>query len=277
MKIIKVRFYGGIGNQLFQYATARALLKKNDVLLLDCTGYGQDYLDRGFALDNFKIKGLKITNKYILKLFKKNTKLNRIVAAAGLFKNVTEQSFYFHTNLNAEINYLTSIEGYWQTEEYFKSIKNTLVNEVIPLTIPAFPSFMQHPQTVAVHVRRTDYLTNPLYGFLGEAYYQHAIAYFRSIVHNPFFVFFSDDMAWCRKNFKDIECVFFDEKDWEQDYLQLYLISKCKHQIIANSSFSWWGAWINTNENKKVIRPANPFNNKQLLYENYYPQEWIAI
>ena len=91
------------------------------------------------------------------------------------------------------------------------------------------------------------------------------------------FIVFSDDLVWCKNKFNYNKFIFFEDENWSNDYLQLYLISKCNHQIIANSSFSWWGAWLNTYQNKIVIRPQQPFIDESLMNKFYYPKEWISI
>ena len=175
--MIAVKFKGGLGNQLFQYSTARALIKNADRLLLDISEYKQDYLGRTFKLHNYKIKGIQISNQNILRLFRKGSKLNRIVSKLRLFKNIKEEGFRFHDSLSEDLNYLTSVEGYWQSEEYFKNIREDLLKEIQPKEIPKFPAFIGQENSIAVHIRRTDYLQDARYGFLGEQYYNDSIAY----------------------------------------------------------------------------------------------------
>jgi hypothetical protein len=95
---------------------------------------------------------------------------------------------------------------------------------------------------------------------------------------NPLFVFFSDDIPWCRQTFPRDRTVFCENPPWDKDFLQLYLMSKCGHQIIANSSFSWWGAWLNRNPGKIILRPQTPFVDTSLFHKPYYyPEEWIPV
>ena len=108
-------------------------------------------------------------------------------------------------------------------------------------------------------------------------YYLNAIKLIKEYVTDPLFVLFSDDLEWTKQHFNTKEYVYCEQKEWETDYLQLHLISKCTHQIIANSSFSWWGAWLNENQSKIVVRPIKPFNDESLYYENHYPKDWLAI
>ncbi len=278
MSFILVRFNGGLGNQLFQYAMARAVMKNGDALLFDIASFSDDYLGRIFGLQQYAIKGTILKHPKVLNLFRQGTKLNRVANRLGLFKSVKEAGFYVHNSDQITTKYFTYIEGYWQSEKYFSSLRNALLMELKPQKMPiALPTWIHQPNTVAVHVRRTDYLNDERYGFLGEAYYQAALGYIRSRVANPLFVFFSDDLVWCKKMFKEADVLLCEEVEWQADYLQLYLISKCAHQIIANSSFSWWGAWLNTNSQKIVIKPNMPFKDMRLLYQSHYPETWISI
>lgn len=275
MRFINVKFSDGLGNQLFQYAAARGLLSKGDRLILNMDSYKSSYLDRRFTLRNYNIKGKEINNKYAKKIFVPSTKLNALIDFFGLYALLKEQGFLLHRALKNKMRLFNTIEGYWQSEFYFKHIREELLSEFTPARIPEVPHYFLVNETVAVHVRRTDYLKDDRYGFLGESYYRDAIAFIRRKISTPLFIFFSDDLEWCRNQFKDLPAIFFSDKNWEEDYLQLHLMSLCRHQIIANSSYSWWGAWLNTNQDKIVIRPEKPFKDNSLYYEAYYPDEWI--
>lgn len=275
---LEIKFSGGLGNQMFQYATARSLGIRNEIpyLLLNTDRYINEPLDRTFSLAKLNIIGKVIRGNFIKKIFRKRTVLNKIFTALSIYKNIEEKNFHLH-QLENKTGVLTSLNGYWQSAYYFENIRPLLLKEFIPLQLPQYPSWVNAKNTVAIHVRRTDYLLEERYGFIGEQYYERAISLMQTKIKDPLFVFFSDDIKWCRLNFKNDRTVFFEEQEWLADYLQLHLLSKCAHQIIANSSFSWWGAWLNTNPEKMVIRPATPFKEKGLFYEAHYPQEWISV
>jgi hypothetical protein len=277
VKFIEVVLNGGLGNQLFQYATARALMKKSDFLFFNVNSYRDDYLEREFKLLNYNVKGSVTKNIFLQKAFIPNTKINMCLSQLSLYSLIKENGFFIHNELIQKTKIFTRILGFWQSELYFNTFRNVLLSEMKPRVIPTLPQVFKFPNTVAVHVRRSDYLTDLRYGFIGEDYYWNAIHHMKLKVVNPIFVFFSDDMEWCRSTFKQNSMFFSDEFDLNEDYIQLYLMSKCKHQIIANSSFSWWSAWLNEYPNKLVIRPIKPFNDSSLLYENYYPLNWIAL
>ncbi len=275
---LEIKFKGGIGNQLFQYAAARNLCIENKIhyLLLNIEAYKSESLGRVFCLSNMQVKGTIIKSDRVKKIFRRHTRVNKIFTAFSLHKDINEDKFSLR-QLKNETGFLTSVDGYWQSAWYFNGIREILLKEFTPRHLPALPVWIAENNTVAVHVRRTDYLNENRYGFLGNRYYEVAMAMLKEKLTNPFFIFFSDDIEWCKTFFKDGRVIFCEDDQWNKDYLQLYLISKCAHQIIANSSFSWWGAWLNTNHEKIVIRPATPFKEKKLLYESHYPEEWIMV
>lgn len=275
---LEIKFRGGLGNQLFQYAAARKICadKKIPFLLFNVSEYNDESLGRKFSLINYRVRGKILGSGLGKKIFGHGTKLNRFMNSLALHKHINESGFVLH-NLTGKMCLFTSLNGYWQSDLYFKTIRKQLTEELQPLTHPVFPAWLSHTDTVAIHIRRTDYLQESRYGFLGKNYYTDAINYVKQRVTNPVFVIFSDDMKWCREHFMEKEIIFSEDEEWERDYLQLFLMSKCKHQIIANSSFSWWGAWLNTNAEKIVIRPQTPFFDASLLYESHYPEEWIVI
>lgn len=278
MKFFEIKFAGGLGNQLFQYAAARSLMKKGDILLFNLNEYHNDYYSRTFSLLYYRVKGKIISSNTGNKIFTAQTKLNSFLNRLGLFSLIQEKGFFIQPQLDIRCcKTFTSLQGYWQSEKYFIKIRKTLLQELIPQKIPAFPAVMSKKDTVAVHVRRTDYLNDNRYGFLGEDYYHEAIKFMKQKLGRPTFIFFSDDIEWCKNTFENENISFCQDPNWQADYLQLFLISKCSHQIIANSSFSWWGAWLNLNIEKLVIRPQKPFMDQSLHYENYYPSNWIAL
>ena len=275
---LEIKFEGGLGNQLFQYAAGRSLAIKNDIdsILLNADSYLDQPLERKFSLTNYSARGTVIENTLVKKIFRPKTKLNALAKLLHCYTQVEDNGFKL-VNFENKKTLLISLKGYWQSECYFSNIRPTLLKELMPINIPPLPSWVDFDNTVAIHVRRTDYLAEPRYGFVGVDYYYTAINIFKKRMDNPLFIFFSDDLSWCKENFFGDNIIFFDEFLWKEDYLQLYLMSKCRHQVIANSSFSWWSAWLNQNETKMVIRPLNPFKEKSLLYESHYPSEWIAI
>lgn len=275
---LEIKFVGGLGNQLFQYATARRLCLKKKIpfLLLGTESYTNDSLGRKFVLSSLSIIGSKIKIDFFKKIFKPKTKLNKIFTLLRLHKYIYEQGFVLQTILEKK-SLLLSLSGYWQSEHYFDDIRNILLKEFVPLDLPDYPNWINKKNLVAIHIRRQDYINEKRYGVLTSTYYEKGILLMKSLLETPEFIFFSDDIEWCKENFTDNKFIYCEDSNWEYDYLQLHLISKCKHQIVANSSFSWWGAWLNENPNKIVIRPTTPFIDQNLLYQSHYPANWLKI
>ncbi|MEY3946950.1 MAG: hypothetical protein RJB03_1656 [Bacteroidota bacterium] len=274
--LICVKLKGGLGNQLFQYAAARALAYKTGRVIIDTTYYNKDYSVRNLGVNCFKIKASVLPKNLITKIFKNGSRLNLLLSSLGLFSSIKEEVFKVNTNLINRLGFLTHIEGYWQSSDYFEHLRPILLKELEPKHMPSLPAFIDS-RTIAVHVRRTDYLKDDRYGFIGTEYYTRAMQYLSQKIHSAKFVIFSDDINWCKSYFKGENILFFDEPEWKEDYLQLYLMAQCPYQIIANSSFSWWSAWLNQHPEKIIVRPLTPFNDPSLLYENYYPINWIPL
>jgi len=257
--MITANIQGGLGNQLFIVSTCLAYAIDNNLKLIlkkikksnSCFKARSVYWDTVF----YNIKTVtKLTHKFTiykeLEFTYKKIKSQKNIKLIGYF-----QSFkYFNHHFNYILNILEP------KEEYILYIKNK------------YKDIYYHPQSVAIHVRRGDYLKlKHIYNMLDLNYYSKAITHFDN--KKSLFIIFSDNIEWCKNNIK-FKNIFFIEN--EKDYIELYLMSICKHNIIANSTFSWWGAYLNKNENKKVIAPKKYFvnntNNKDL-----YPPEWILI
>ena len=294
--MIVVKLIGGLGNQLFQYAAGFALANyhKTD-LFLDTTHLNNDpkgaYTKRKFELDKFAISG-KIADSAVLEQFnfsenKVVTKLKKL--APGLFKQMifNEHQFTFHANF-FKLPATSYLNGYWQSEKYFNSFRDKLtttitLTEALSEHGQAFDAMITSSNSVAIHVRRGDFISlksaNHFHGFLEMDYYKPAIDLIKSKVNNPTFFIFSDDIEWCRTNFDFISLKeFVDGKALGiSTHEELILMSHCKHTIIANSSFSWWGAWLNQNKDKLVIAPKNWFADKTIDTNDLIPSSWIKI
>jgi hypothetical protein len=275
---LEIKFEGGLGNQLFQYAAGRSLAVQNNIphLLLNTDGYKNQPLGRKFLLADFQIKGSIFRNNFLKKIFRPRAKLNDMAIFFKCHNEIEDKEFKLK-NITGQTSLLTTLKGYWQSEYYFKNIRQILLEELVPKKMPLLPQWINNQNTVGVHVRRTDYLNEHRYGFVGANYYKRSIDILNGKIDKPVFIFFSDDIVWCKENFAGDNIIFCEEQLWKEDHLQLYLMSKCRHQVIANSSFSWWSAWLNSNNDKVVIRPLNPFKEKSLLYESHYPAEWITV
>ena len=293
--IVISKIIGGLGNQLFQYASSLALAKSmNADLFLDLSSfYNRKYNNpEGFLLkrlfdinlpspgifEYYKVLGLASC------FFRIRSKINFSTMTDNYLSQVNyidlEKKFFNFKNNNCYL------EGYWQSEEYFKNTKETLLkdlvfkkNEISNKSVKLAKK-LQDENSVSIHVRRKDYITNEvykkIYKELSENYYKSAIQEMSLRIKEPKFYIFSDDIEWARKQkyFKNLNIVYNHESigSWED----MFLMSSCKNNIIANSSYSWWGAWLNKNPNKIIIAPKKWFNgSKQPKY--LLPREWLKL
>lgn len=287
-----VKMMDGLGNQLFQYAigTHHSIIN-NTVLKFDLQDYILYEPPRKFSLDVYRIKGSPATNEDIKKIITfKETLISSLYKLFNLqYKSKTKISekiwFTFdETILKTGKNiYLT---GHWQSYKYFEAIRSTLLKDlelISPPTNSDYPFLydMKNKESVSIHIRRGDYLSNPkaaaLFEVCSPSYYYQAIEYICNRISNPVFYIFSDDWDWVENNFKiNQEHIYVRGTPKEKDYFELYLMSICKHNIIANSSFSWWGAWLNKNADKIVIAPKQ-WTRFQENTADLSPENWVRL
>jgi hypothetical protein len=280
--LVIVSLNGGLGNQLFQYALGRKLsIQNKETLLLDFSILKTDYLGRKLVLDNFRVKGKIIDSIWIRKIVTNNTRLNRIVKYFNLLTESTEQRFNFKPEILDKKSMINYFNGFWQSYKYFQDIRETLLKELVistPQIADVEKKLNFNSSTVCIHVRRKDYLKDNRYGFVGEVYYYKAISLITAHVPNPHFIVFSDDIEWCKNNLNLKQRVTYLSGEFKlTDWEELIVMSKCHHHITANSTFSWWGAWLCNNAQQIVTRPSKPFKDSSLLYEYHYPDSWIAV
>ena len=261
MIIIKIK--GGLGNQLFQYAVGRALaLHHRSPLKLDLTIFKTYKLHR-YLLDQFAIQADIATKDEIIKLKGRNNVLFSALRKAGLVKRKSylkeKRSSYFDASVfkNDDVY----LDGYWQNELYFSDIREELLRDLTSISSMSdlgvvYMEGIKKSNSVSLHVRRGNYLNLKNFNVLDIDYYMKAVEYIRKNVEKPTFYIFSDDLEWCKNSLGFLDnCVFVDSTKTEIDDLKL--MSFCQHNIIANSSFSWWGAWLNQNCKKTVIAPKD--------------------
>jgi hypothetical protein len=205
-----------------------------------------------------------------------------------LFRNVyfAESGMNFHSSFFS-LPSNVYLEGFWQCERYFTNIRSVLLKEFTPknqfnLANAELLSRINSVNSVAVHIRRGDYVTNPqaskFHGILPLSYYERAIKLIEEKIGNPEFFVFSDDQEWVKLNFKIPYPVHFVEKNQGKDAVfDLALMAACRHNVIANSSFSWWGAWLNTNPLKIVIAPHRWFADSSVSSADLLPSSWYRL
>lgn len=275
--MILVQIKGGLGNQLFQYAAGRALAERLNVSLeLDTTFYDntpEDSTPRTYELDKLQISASVLPSYKVEK-----------------WRGVKVRESYYPLItpfLKKSGNYY--LRGYWQSESYFKKIAPTIRQELTfrkPLNGLLFDQLrkeIQDSESISLHFRRGDYISNPkvnaYHGALPLSYYQEAVNFLQKRLDAPKLFLFSDDMVWVKQNFySTLPTIYVDESDEEQ-HSDFRLMTLCKHHIIANSSYSWWAAWLNANPNKKVVAPKlwSPNIKVQRQSLKMIPKEWIRI
>ena len=283
--MVTVKLIGGLGNQMFQYALGRHLaLQNNTVLRLDLSAL----LDHGPTIQhtfrNFELPAFAIN--CILKDKNRHSIIQRIYDRLIRLKNITETGHSFNAAvLQARGNLYLS--GYWQSEKYFEAISSVIRQDFTFKQPPDAANRQLLEQikacnAVAVHFRRGDYISNPLtnqfHGVCGPAYYRQAIAMMEEKVEGPHYFVFSDEVQWVKENFKFTGGhTFVDINHAGKSFEDMRLMSFCKHHIIANSSFSWWGAWLGAHPDKTVIAPLNWFNDTVIDTIDMIPEKWIRI
>lgn len=284
--MIVVKLIGGLGNQLFQYAMGRNLAyKKNTKLKLDISAF-QTYKLHNYSLQHFNIFEDFVRNNELYSLKKKSILSSDIFKPYYKKKHIKEKKLGFDTNY-FKVPKNCYLEGYWQSEKYFRDIQDIIKKEFrvkhkILGENAVIADNIIKTNSVSIHIRRADYVsnkkTNNVHGTCSFKYYLKAINIIKNNVGNPFFFIFSDDIFWARKNFKKFDNItFVDYNNASKNYEDLRLMSLCKYNIIANSSFSWWGAWLNKNNKKIVIAPKKWFRNDKYKNDDLVPTFWIRL
>ena len=284
--MIIVQLRGGLGNQMFQYAFACNLAKINNTeLIID-------------SISNYRIRGLYIPRPYLLGDFNinkknilqdelnwaKNIRIWQRIGIAPKWIHLQEKKFdMFQEDAIKKYKKNVYVIGFWQNEQYFSTISSVLKKEftINKKWIDNYDTSISSLNSVAVHVRRGDYISNAEYGScyvnLNETgYYNDAIEMIKQKIKNPVFFIFSDDMKWCKEHFKVEGSIIIFIENTESALHDFSLMSQCKHQIIANSTFSWWAAWLNNNPQKIVICPNKWFVNNW-NDSHYALPEWIKL
>ena len=277
MSKVIARVFGGLGNQLFIYATARALsLRFNSNLHLEVrSGFIRDNYNRKFKLDQFNITNSKCSFlKSLYFIIKKRYPLFKFLYRNNYhLKELNPRSFQDEILKIIPEKEIIYFEGYWQSPNYFIQFEDEIRNDLkiikkISTENKSIALNIKLNESVSIHVRRVDYNNT-----INIDYYFKAIQVMQKNLLNPCFYIFSDDMFWCKENFKHISNKYFVDNNKDDEVSDLYLMSQCKHFIIANSSFSWWGAWLSEYQNKIVIAPSYP----GIGCENFYLENWIKL
>ena len=283
--MIITKLQGGLGNQLFQYALGRFLSYKLNVPLKLDIGYYQNDKKRECLLNNFMISALIATEEEIKKI-KSESVFEKIKNL--FFKRKNEQETFVESySFNQEVLNLpdnTYLEGFWQNEKYFKDIESIIRKEIVlkeslPFKANLLIELINNVNSVSIHIRRGDYILpkyQKIFYPITIEYYQKAIFLINKKVPNTHFFIFSDDIEWSKTLFFPKNITYVDSSYGLKDFQELMVMSLCKHNITTNSTFSWWAAWLNSNQNKIVITPKK-WSIYQSVHKDLIPETWIKL
>ncbi len=288
---------GGLGNQLFQYASSKALaLHQNTELILDISSFYREELPELEVPRAFEMKSFKgVTEKTIAAKDYETNEKYKVFKTSRIEKLLPrhKRKIYKEPHFHYDKNFFKSrkdvlLKGVWQSEKYFAKYQSQLrdilqLKEETIINVKSKGAELQNQNSVSIHVRRGDYLRLPIilewHGVLDVEHYNNAIKLLKSKRDQPLkLYYFSDDPEWVEANLCTIWPGEVISKNSQNTGIEeFYLMSQCKHNIIANSSFSWWAAWLNNHPEKIVIAPKNWFGNAPNDTKDLIPESWIKI
>lgn len=285
--MVIIQFSGGLGNQIFQYAFSLNFRTKGIPVKYDLSLYERMRIHNGFELSRI-FEGVKVQPAGKRDFFyffeseltgpEKNYKLK---TDKNIIREAASDEFKFQSSLAALTN--GYFRGYWQNKDYFQDNVSLLREELV--FRPLLPgdrlnnevlSKILCSDSVGIHVRRGDYLLSGHHRVLDPEYYRKAIEIVSSRVENPVFFIFSDDIDWVKRKKLHPSAVYVAHNQGEKAYIDMQLMSCCKHNIIANSTFGWWAAWLNKHESKMVIAPQEWFNSP-VDVSGMFAEDWVLI
>lgn len=285
--MINVILRGRLGNNMFQYAVGKQLAIKNNAKIRFIT---ERYVGKNDILGRKPIKRFhlfkigKITYTPMLhQVIAKYIGINR----PDYYNNIyIQKKRGFHQEVLSLKNGVY-LSGHFQSEKYFSDIEHIVRKDLqfkddsLEQKGNLFRELIDKKNSVSIHIRRTDYLKFDLFNICNIKYYTKAIEYIQNQLRNPYFFVFSDDIKWCYENLHHTDCEFVDIPAARRDpAIDLQLMSLCKHNIISNSSFSWWAAWLNNNPEKIVITPYKWLNNDEenaKVVQDLIPTDWVPM
>jgi hypothetical protein len=297
MKDMIVRLFGGMGNQMFQYAAARALSSRYERKLFLDTTLADSGKTRSYCLNVFELSADLVHPRWMGRaMFRAacspKSAMRQVVRFLRQVKSLDfiEESHPYHLDqsLDARIQATergatVCLQGYWQCPGYFADAEEMIRREFTFRTNQnsanrAMLTAITEVNSASLHIRRGDYLGLTNQPVLALEYYVSAAEVVASRVGNPHFFVFSDDIAWAKANLRLAQPMTFVDVNTEETACEdLRLMSACRHHIIANSTFSWWGAWLNPRQDKVVVAPKYWGCTRDSYYPNLTPSGWICL
>lgn len=280
---------GGLGNQLFQYAFGFGLARQlqtelrleRHLLESRLLARLRHYTLRHYELDSFAMHPPNASPYEVLRC------LSRTVLPGHRAIVLRDSNPDAHLNLHAQTQDALCL-GYWQSEDYFRSAADALRQQLVfrqrpsDATLTVADAILSYPDATFVHVRRGDYVANAIanqhHGVCGIDYYRRSVEHLHQRVADTHFFVFSDDQDWVKRELGSLlQPATFVGHNMGADWQDMYLMSLCRHAIVANSSFSWWGAWLNPEPNRIVIAPKNWFAVDKSAHPPIVPPNWITL
>lgn len=293
-KAIIVKIQGGLGNQLFQYALGRNLALTHGLpVTYDTSWYAMDMgqTKRTYELDHFQTR-VRLADPAAVQELRR---YQRKAGPVGFLKSflTADESRYIQDYNYAfdpkifQVKPPAYLDGYWQSEKYFSDVAEMIRREIALTRAPTGKnaealSQIQSSPSISLHIRRGDYVTskttNTFHGAAGLNYYHAASAKLKSVEPKATMYVFSDDLAWVKENLRsDLPTVFVDWNTPDTAHEDLRLMSACRHHVLANSTFSWWGAWLSPNPDKVVIAPEQWFADPKMRTDDLLPKTWLRM
>lgn len=289
---------GGLGNQMFEYSFCMAKRNTGENISVNTFTINREKAHNGYELE--KLFGIQANShlsriqKFARKMVRfQDKKSHRPIASVMLFlmdifgiKVVKEKGCSVFNKEYLKVNKKSTLYfGFWQSPKYFENIEDEIrksfsFKKLTPsIKTSELLKIIQQNESVSLHIRRGDYLKeeykNVYANICREEYYIKALSVIKENVEKPIFIIFSDDPEWTENNLKLENAIYVDWNSGSQSWEDMYLMSQCKHNIIANSTFSWWGAWLNVNCKKMVIAPSRFLGNCET--PDLLPDNWIKI
>ncbi|XHC09640.1 alpha-1,2-fucosyltransferase [Labrenzia sp. ac12] len=272
---------------MFQYALGRSLSEisgKN--LKLDISAY-QTYKTHNFLLDKLNTQYEIVAQKEVEQIFGAKKRISLPFTSSSKVKIIKETELSFNPNI-MNVKKDAYFIGYWQSEKYFKNIRSKILEEFQPnekiskKRTEILNEIKSTRSPISVHIRRGDYVSNTkannIHGTCEPEWYKSAANIIENYFENVTYFVFSDDPDWVKRNIRFDQKAILVEPDVDgKDYEDLYMMSACDGHIIANSTFSWWGAWLNSKSNKRVIAPSRWFKSQTIKNVDLIPEDWICL